>query len=52
MMVTQIKLIMKTKKFLEFVKISMKKKAIIISIKGTSLSNKEKSLCQKKIHGD
>ena len=33
---------------MEFVKISMKKKAIIISIKGTSLSNKERSLLSKK----
>ena len=33
---------------MEFIKISMKKKAIIISIKGAKLSNKEKNLFSKK----
>ena len=36
---------------MEFVKISMKKKAIIISVKGTSLSNKEKYILSKKSMG-
>ena len=33
---------------MEFIKISMKKKAIIISIKDAKLSNKEKNLFSKK----